>query len=58
MMSAAMKLRHASWNKSYRQNIKKQRHQFANKGLYRQNYDFSSSHANVSFGAQRKLSTK
>ena len=36
------------WKKSYdkpRQHIKKQRHQFANKGLYSQSYDFSSSHA-------------
>ena len=34
-------------NKSYdkpRQCIKKQRHYFAYKGLYSQNYDFSSSH--------------
>ena len=35
------------WKKSYdktRQHIKKQRHYFADKGLYRQSYDFSSSH--------------
>ena len=37
----------ASWKKSYdqpRQHIKKQRHYFANKGLFSQSYDFSSSH--------------
>ena len=37
----------APWKKSYdkpRQCIKKQRHQFANKGLYSQSYGFSSSH--------------
>ena len=37
----------APWEKSYdqpRQCIKKQRHHFANKGLYSQSYDFSSSH--------------
>ena len=35
------------WKESYdkpRQHIKKQRHYFANKGLYSQSYDFSSSH--------------
>ena len=35
------------WKKSYnqlRQHIKKQRHYFANKGLYNQSYGFSSSH--------------
>ena len=35
------------WNKSYdkpRQLIKKQRHHFANKGLYSQSYGFSNSH--------------
>ena len=35
------------WNKSYdkpRQCVKKQRHYFADKGLYSQSYDFSSSH--------------
>ena len=40
----------APWKKSYdkpRQCIKKQRHHFANKGLYRQNNGFSSSHMNV-----------
>ena len=38
----------ASWKKSYdkpRQHIKKQRHHFANKGLYSQSYGFPSSHA-------------
>ena len=37
----------ASWKESYdklRQHIKKQRHNFANKGLYSQSYGFSSSH--------------
>ena len=37
----------APWKKSYdkpRQHIKKQRHHFANKGSYSQNYDFSSGH--------------
>ena len=37
----------APWKKSYdkpRQRIKKWRHHFANKGLYNQSYDFSSSH--------------
>ena len=37
----------APWKKSFekpRQNIKKQRHRFTDKGLYNQNYGFSSSH--------------
>ena len=37
----------ASWKKSYdkpRQHIKKQRHYFADKGLYSQSYSFSSGH--------------
>ena len=37
----------APWKESYdqpRQHIKKQRHDFANKGLSRQGYGFSSSH--------------
>ena len=37
----------ASWKKNYdkpRQNIKKQRHYFVNKGLSSQSYSFSSSH--------------
>ena len=40
----------APWKNSYdkpRQYIKKQRHHFADKGLYRQNNGFSSSHMNV-----------
>ena len=48
MVTAAMKLKDAcSWKKSYeqpRQHIKKQRHHFADKGSYSQNYDFSSDH--------------
>ena len=38
------------WKKSYdksRQHIKKQRHHFADKGLYNQSYGFSSSHVQV-----------
>ena len=40
----------APWKKSYdqpRQHIKKQRHHFADKGLYSQTYGFSSSHAQM-----------
>ena len=40
----------ASWKKSYnkpRQHIKKQRHYFANKGLYNQRYGFSRSHVQM-----------
>ena len=40
----------APWKKSYdesRQSIKKQRHYFANKGLYSQSYGFSSSHVQM-----------
>ena len=48
MMTVAMKLKYAcSLKKSYdkpRQQIKKQRHYFADKGAYSQSYDFSSSH--------------
>ena len=48
MVIAAMKLKDAySWKESYdqpRQNIKKQRHYFANKGPSSQGYGFSSSH--------------
>ena len=48
MVTAAMKLNDlVPWKKSYdkpRQHIKKQRHHFVNKGLYSQNYSFSSSH--------------
>ena len=47
MVTAAMKLKDAPWKESYdkfRQCIKKQRHHFADKGPYSQNYSFSSSH--------------
>ena len=48
MVTEAMKLTDvASWKKSYdqpRQQIKKQRHYFANKGLSSQSYGFSSGH--------------
>ena len=47
MVTAAMKLKDTPWEKSYDQStqrIKKQRHYFANKGLSRQGYGFSSSH--------------
>ena len=40
----------APWKKSYdkpRQSIKKQRHHFADKGLYSQSYGFSSSHVQM-----------
>ena len=46
----AMKLKDASWKKSYdklRQYIKKQRHHFADKGLSSQSYGFSSSHVQM-----------
>ena len=47
MVTAAVKLKYACpWKKSYdkpRKHIKKQRHNFANKGLSSQSYDFSSS---------------
>ena len=46
MVTAVMKLKDASWKKSYdkpRQCIKKQRHHFADKALYSQSYGFSSS---------------
>ena len=47
----SMKLKDAcSLEKSYeqpRQHIKKQRHDFANKGLYTQSYGFSSSHVQM-----------
>ena len=50
MVTAAMKLKDAcslieSYDKS-RQHIRKQRHYFADKGLYTQTYGFSSSHVN------------
>ena len=47
MVTAAMKLKDASWKKSYdkpRQHIKKQKHYFANKGPSSQGYSFSSGH--------------
>ena len=48
MVTAAIKLKTwASWKESYdkaRQSIKKQKHNFVNKSLYSQSYDFSSSH--------------
>ena len=47
MMTSAMKLEDTPWKESYdqpRQHIKKQRHYFANKGLFSQGYGFSSSH--------------
>ena len=40
----------APWKKSYdqpRQHIKKHKHHFADKGLYSQNYGFSSSHVRM-----------
>ena len=40
----------APWKKSYdkpRQHIKKQRHDFANKGLYTQSYGFSGNHVQM-----------
>ena len=52
MVIAAMKLKVilAPWKKSYdkpRQHIKKQKHYFANKGLYSQSYGFFSSRARM-----------
>ena len=50
MVTAAMKLKDAPWKKSYdqpRQSIKKQRHYFADKDLYSQNYGFYSSHVRM-----------
>ena len=47
MVNAAIKLKDAPWKKSYnrpRQHVKKQSHDFANKGLSSQSYGFSSSH--------------
>ena len=47
MVTADMKLKDASWKKSYdkpRQHIKKQKHYFANKGPSSQSYGFSNSH--------------
>ena len=45
MVSVAMKSKDAHWKENSdksRQHIKKQRHHFANKGLYSQSYGFSS----------------
>ena len=50
MVTVAVKLKDAPWKKSYdkpRQHIKKQRHHFADKGLYGQGYGFSSSHVQM-----------
>ena len=47
MVTAAIKLKDASWKKSYdqpRQHIEKQRHYFAHQGPDSQSYGFSSSH--------------
>ena len=47
VVTAAMKLKDASWKESYdqsRQHIKKQRHYFANTGPSSQVYDISSGH--------------
>ena len=44
LVSAAMRLKDTPWKESYdqpRQHIKKQRHYFASKGPYSQNYGFS-----------------
>ena len=52
----------APWKKKYdqpRQHIKKQRHYFANKGLYSQNYVFSSSHVCMwELDNKKRLNTK
>ena len=42
-----MKLKDSPWKESYdkpRQSIKKQRHHFADRGLYSQKYGFCSTH--------------
>ena len=47
MVIAAMKVKDTPWKESYdqsRQNIKKQRHYFVNKGPSSQGYGFSSGH--------------
>ena len=47
MVIAAMKLKNTPWKESYdqpRQHIKKQRHNFVNKGPSSQGYGFSSDH--------------
>ena len=46
--SQKIKKMRCSWKKTYdkpRQYIKQQKHHFVNKGLYRQSYGFSNSHA-------------
>ena len=50
MVTAAMKIKDASWKKSYdqpRQHIKNQRHYFTNKGPSSQSYGFSSGHVQM-----------
>ena len=50
MVIAAMELKDAPWKESYdqpRQDIKKQRHYFANKGPSSQSYGFSRSHVRM-----------
>ena len=50
MVITAMKLKDTLWKGSYdqpRQNIKKQRHYFADKGLSSQSYGFSSCHVQM-----------
>ena len=50
MVTADMKLKDASWKKSYdkhRQHIKKQKHYFANRGPSSQSYGFSNSHIHM-----------
>ena len=44
MVTAGMKLKDTCSLDKPRQHIKKQRHNFADKGLYHQSYDFSHSH--------------
>ena len=47
MVTTAMKLKDTPWKKSYdqtRQDIKKQKHYFAEKGLSSQSYGFSCSY--------------
>ena len=62
-MTAAMNEKtFASWKECYdkfMQNIKKQRHHFANKGLYSQSYVFfQESRTDVRAGLKIRLSTK
>ena len=50
MVSAAMNLKDTPWKESFdkpRQDIKKQRHHFADKGPYSQSYGFSTSHVRM-----------